>query len=77
MRAGLAGQWARGPDKSQKREALGRDREEAGTVQPQPLLSSVGNCPSPLLGSFRGPSQARCLPDFQEGRNLAPGEVEG
>lgn len=69
--------WAWGPDGLLKREAPGRDEEGAGTVQPQLLLSSAGNCPSPLLGSFRGPSQARCLPDFREGRNLVPWEVEG
>lgn len=36
------------------------------------LLATV----PPLLGSFRGPGRARCLPDFQEGRNLVPWEVE-
>lgn len=75
--AGKPAGWEWGPDGLLKREAPGGDREEAGTVQPQLLLSSAGNCPSPLLGSFRGLSQARCLPDFREGRNLVPCEVEG
>lgn len=64
------------PDKSLKGKVLGGDKKDTGTVQPQPLLSSVGNCSSPPPPS-ESSARAGCLPEFQEGRDLVPREVEG
>lgn len=74
LRGGLVGG---GSDRSLKREALGRAREEAGPVQPCCCRLLLAAVPLPSWAPPRGPARARCLPDFREGRNLVPWGVEG